>query len=74
MDRGYRLNFNEKLLSELIKTHRNWKSALLKQNREEKEMMPFVTQYWPLVSTLKEALMEKWSLIQNQTTHTLPTF
>ena len=42
-------------------------SALLKQNRnEEKEMLPFVTQYQPLVSTVKEALMEKWNLIQNQ--------
>ena len=43
------------------------KSALLKQNsEEEKEMLPFVTQYQPLASTLKEALMEKWNLKQNQ--------
>ena len=43
------------------------KSMLLKQNsKEEKEMLPFVTQYQPLVSTVKEALMEKWNLIQNQ--------
>ena len=42
-------------------------SALLKQNsKEEKEMLPFATQYQPLVSTIKEALMEKWDLIQNQ--------
>ena len=43
------------------------KSALLKQNsKDEKEIMPFVTQYQPLVSTVKEAFMEKWNLIQNQ--------
>ena len=29
-------------------------------------MLPFVTQYQPLVSTVKESLMEKWNLIQNQ--------
>ena len=43
------------------------KSALLKQNsEEEKEMLPFVTQYKLLVSTIREVLMEKWNLIQNQ--------
>ena len=45
MDRGYRHSVTEKLLSEINKTHRNWKSSLLKQNsKEEKEMLPFVTQ------------------------------
>ena len=29
-------------------------------------MLPFVTQCQPLVSTIKEALMAKWNLIQNQ--------
>ena len=37
-----------------------------KPTKERKEMLPFVTQYQPLVSTVKEALMEKWNLIQNQ--------
>ena len=70
MDRGYQHNLNEKLLSEINETHRKWKSALLKQNsKEEKEMLSFVTQYHPLVSTLKEALMEKRNLIQNQPLH-----
>ena len=32
-------------------------------------MLSFVTQYHPLVSTLKEALMEKRNLIQNQPLH-----
>ena len=37
-----------------------------KKNKEEKEMLLFVTQYQPLLSTVKEAFMEKWNLIQNQ--------
>ena len=36
MDRGYQHNLKEKMLSEINKTHRNWKSALLKQNSKEK--------------------------------------
>ena len=32
-----------------------------KPSKEGKEMLPFVTQYQPLVSTVKEALMEKWN-------------
>ena len=32
MDRGYQHSLTEKLLSEINKTHRNWKSSLLKQN------------------------------------------
>ena len=57
MDRGYQHNLKKKLLLKIDETQRNWKSALLKQNsklKEEKEMS-FVTQYHPLVSTLKEA-------------------
>ena len=43
------------------------KAALLKQNnKEEKEILPLVTQYQPLVSIIKEALMKKWNLIQKQ--------
>ena len=67
MNRGYQHNLKTKLLSEINETHRNWKSALLKQNgKEEKEMLSFVTQNQPLVSAKKEALMEKRNLIQNQ--------
>ena len=76
MDRGYQHNLKTKFLSEINETHRNWKSALLKQNsKEEKETLSFVTQNQPLVSTKKEALMEKRNLIQNQPIHwTLPYF
>ena len=67
MDRGYQHNLKEKLLSEIYKTNRNRNFAILKQNsKEQKEMLPFATQYQSLVSTRKEAFMEKRNLIQNQ--------
>ena len=69
MNRGYQHNLKTKLLSEINETHRNWKSALLKQNSKAEKEMSFVTQYQLLVSTLKEALMEKRNLIQNQPLH-----
>ena len=51
-------NFERKIAIR-SKTHRR-KAALLKQNnKEEKEILPFVTQYKPLVSIIKEALMKK---------------
>ena len=37
-----------------------------KPSKEGKEMLAFVTQYQPLVSTVKEALMEKRNLTQDQ--------
>ena len=53
MDTGYHHSLTEKLLSGINKTHGNWKSSLLKQKgKEEKEILPFVTQYQPLVSNL----------------------
>ena len=65
MDRGWPHNFERKIAIR-SKTHRR-KAALLKQNNKEgKEILPFVTQYKPLVSITKEALMKKCNLIQNQ--------
>ena len=61
------LNLDRKLtcLSEIKFTERE--SILLKQNlKEEKEILPFVTQYQPSVSTIKEAWMTKWNLTQDQ--------
>ena len=70
MDRGYQHNLKTKLLSEINETHRNWKSAVLKQkSKQEKEMLSFVIQYQPLVSTKQEALKEKRNLIQNKPRH-----
>ena len=65
MDRGWPHNFERKIAIR-SKTHRR-KAALLKQNnKKEKEILPFVTQYKPLVSIIKEALMKKCNHIQNQ--------
>ena len=65
MDRGWPHNFERKIAIR-SKTHRR-KAALLKQNnKEEKKLLLFVTQYKPLVSIIKEALMKKCNLIQNQ--------
>ena len=48
----------ENLLSDIKFIERE--SALLKHNnKEEKEILPFVTQYQPSVSTLKEVVMKK---------------
>ena len=64
IDRGYPQTLVENLLSDIKFTERE--SALLKHNKERKEILPFVTQYQPSVSILKEVLLEKWNLIQNQ--------
>ena len=59
IDRGYPQTTIENLLSDIKLTERE--SALLKHNnKEEKEILPFVTQYQPPVSTLKEVLMKKY--------------
>ena len=53
MDRGFPQTLIENLLSEIQFTERE--SKLLKQNnKEKKEILPFVTQYQPSVSTKKE--------------------
>ena len=65
MDEASHTIFKEKLLLEVKLTER--KAALLKQNNKEgKEILPFVVQYQPLVSIIKEALMKRWNLIQNE--------
>ena len=64
MDRGYQHN-----LKKQIAIKNRWNSQKLEVGAPEtkqqgrKKMLSFVTQYHPLVSTLKEALMEKRNLI-----------
>ena len=54
IDRGYPQILIENLLSEIKFTERE--SKVLKQNnKEEKEILPFVTRYQPSVSTIKVA-------------------
>ena len=56
----------ERKIAVRSKIHRR-KATLLKQNnKEEKEILPFETQYKLLVSIIKEVLMKKYNLIQNQ--------
>ena len=73
MDRGWPHNFERKIAIR-SNTHRR-KAALLKQNnKEEKEILPFVTQYKPLVSIIKEALMKKCNYTKPTTiSPTLPS-
>ena len=53
LDKGYPQTFIKNLLSEIKFTKRE--SKLLKQNNKEgKEILPFVTQYQPSLSTIKE--------------------
>ena len=63
-DRGYPRNLVEKLLPE-IKFTRSC-SVLKGKNKTQKDILPFVRQYRPSVSNLKQALRAKWHLIQNQ--------
>ena len=72
IDRGYPQTMIENLLSDTKFIERE--SALLKHNnKEKKEILPFVTQYQPSVSTLKEVLTKKWNLIPKPTV-TSPNF
>ena len=54
--KGYPQTLIENLLSDIKFTERE--NALLKHNKEKREVLPFVTQNQPPVSTWKEVLME----------------
>ena len=62
--RGYPKRLIETLLSDVKFTERE--SALRKKNENRKELLPLITQHQPSVLNLKNVLMEKWHLIQNQ--------
>ena len=63
--RGYPDNLVNKVLAEVKFTDR--KSALQQKPQKVKNgLMPFVTQYNPPVPNLKNILMSKWHLIENQ--------
>ena len=64
-NREYPATTVEKHLSEVIFTDR--KKALEQKNKNaRKKIPPFVTQYHPTLPNLKNILMGKWHLIQNQ--------
>ena len=56
-DRGCPRNMVEKLLSEIKFTRRG--SVLQRNNKRQKDILPFVTQYQPSLLNLKEALLTK---------------
>jgi len=42
------------------------KSALKQKKKTHEQILPFVTTYHPGVKNLKNILMHKWSIVQNQ--------
>ena len=63
-DRGYPDNLLENVLSEIKFNERML--ALLNKQKTRKRILPFVTEYRPSVPNLKNILMSKWHLIENQ--------
>ena len=63
-ERGYPENLIITTLSEVIFEDR--KLALQKKQKENKRILPFVTQYQPSVPNLKQILMKNWHLIEHQ--------
>ena len=62
--RGYPEEFIKKNLSQVKFQDRS--QALQQKKRENKRILPFVTQYHPSVPNSKEILMSKWHLIEKQ--------
>ena len=65
-NRGYPNEYLEKHLFEVNFKDRK-RSLENKHNSTKKKILPFVTQYHPALPNLKNILMGKWHLIQNQT-------
>ena len=63
-DRGYLDNLIENTLLEIIFSERM--SALQNKQKTRKRVLPFVTEYRPSVPCLKNILISKWHLIENQ--------
>ena len=62
--RGYPNNLVDKILSEVKFAER--KNALTQKQKAHKNVLAFVTQFHPSLPCLKNMLVEKWHLIQNQ--------
>ena len=54
----------EQILSEV--NYKNSKKALTPKQRTHKKLVPFLMQFQPLLPCLKNILMDKWHLIQEQ--------
>ena len=64
ISRGYPNRLVDKILSEVNFADR--KNALTQKQKAQKKILPFVTQFQPSLPCLKNILMDKWHLIQNQ--------
>ena len=64
-NRDYPARFVEKHLSEIKFSDRNTALAQ-KKKTAQKKILPFVAQYHPALPNLKDTLMGKWHLIENQ--------
>ena len=63
-DRGYPDSLIENTLSEIILSERM--SALQNKQKMRKRILPFITEYRPSLPCLKNIVMSKWHLIENQ--------
>lgn len=63
--RGYSHNLIEKIISEVKFTER-FQLCNKQTDKVRKKILPFVTRYHPALPNLKNILMSKWHLIQNQ--------
>ena len=64
IDRGYPEGLVQRTLSEV--NFENRKQALLPKPKENRRILPFVTQYHPAVPNVKQILMKHWHLIEEQ--------
>ena len=64
IERGYPKNLVQRTLSEVI--FENRKQALQQKPHTNKTILPFVTQYHPSVTNLKQIRMKNWHLIERQ--------
>ena len=64
LERGYPENFIQTALSEVTFEDRN--QALRQTKKQNKKILPFVTQYHPAVPNLKPILMNSWHFITQQ--------
>ena len=64
VSRDYPSNLVDEILSEVNFAER--KNALTQKQRTHKKILPYVTQFQPSLPCLKNILMDKWHLIQNQ--------
>ena len=64
ISRGYPNSLVDKILSEVNFADR--KNALTQKQKAQKKILPFATQFQRSLPFLKNILMDKWHLIQNQ--------